>query len=259
MEMQEMYTGQEYTRKSTTTGSIVYLLLSFPLGLLYFLITVIGLSVGMGTLVIWIGLPILFGTLLAIRGMAALERQLVVSLLHIPMPARHSRYSETHRTFIQYFRDMLRDQYTWTSLLYMLLKLPLGIFSFTLALVLPIVATVTTLLPLAYLINLFVNAILLKSGISSTGYIIPYFIEVHGTFDPIMFIRSFIGVPIGILLWFVTRFVLNGLAFGSGELAHALLGPGKTTLVAQPGYQTIPPMPQAYREQQVYMAQENRS
>lgn len=158
-----------------------------------------------------------------------------------------------------YLRDMLRDQYTWTSLLYMILKLPLGIFSFTLALVLPLVATTLTLLPLAYLINLFVNAILLKSGIHSTGYIIPYFIEVHGTFDLVMFIRSFVGIPAGILLWFVTRFVLNGLALGSGELAHALLGPGETMIVAQPDYQTMQPMPQAYRQQQAYMSQENRS
>lgn len=248
----------ENTRKSTTAGNIVYLLLSFPMGLIYFLITVIGLSVGLSTLILWIGLPILFGTFFAIRGMAAVERQLVVSLLRFPLPYRQQRDSETRRTFIRYFSDMLRDPHTWTSLLYMLLKLPLGIFSFTLALVLPILATVTTLLPLAYLINLFVNAILLKSGIQSTGYIIPYFIEVHGTFDLVMFMRSFIGVPVGLLLWFVTRFILNGLAFGSGELARALLGPGETErVVQQPDYQTMPPVIQPY-EQQPYLSQGNR-
>ena len=266
MEMQAMHT--EHTRKSTTAGSIVYLLLSFPLGLIYFLIAVIGLSVGLGTIAIWVGLPILFVTLVAIRGMAALERQLVVGLLHFPIPSRPARHSETRRTFIQYLRDMLRDQYTWTSLLYMILKLPLGIVSFTLALTLPIVATATALMPLAYLINLFVNAILLKSGIDSTGYIIPYFIEVHGTFDLVMFMRSFIGVPIGVLLWFLTGFVLNGLAVGSGELARALLGPIETAPVAQTSYQTMPSMPQSYEqqayesqphEQQMYVTQEQHS
>ena len=50
---------------SSTRGNIVFLLLSFPLGLISFLIAVIGLSVGLGTLVIWIGLPILFATLLS--------------------------------------------------------------------------------------------------------------------------------------------------------------------------------------------------
>jgi hypothetical protein len=228
--------------KPTTAGNIVYLLLSFPLGLIYFLITVFGLSVGLGTVVLWIGLPILFGTFFAIRGMAELERQLVVNLLSFPIPYyQRRRDSEARHTFLRSFSDMLRDPHTWTSMLYMLLKLPLGIFSFTLALVLPIVATAITLLPAAYLINLFVNTILLKNGIQSTGYIIPSFIEVRGTFDPVMFLRSFVGVPVGLLLCFMTRFVLNSLAIGSGELAHALLGPGETARVAQQGeYQTMP-------------------
>jgi hypothetical protein len=34
------------TQKSTTAGNITFLLLSFPLGLIYFLLTVIGLTAG---------------------------------------------------------------------------------------------------------------------------------------------------------------------------------------------------------------------
>src|SRR5258708_21254363 len=108
----------------------------------------------------------------------------------------------------------------------MMLKLPLGIISFTLALVLPLVSITITLMPLAYLINLFVNLILLKSGIQSSSELIPYFIEVHTQFDPLMFTRSFIGAPIGLALLFVTRYLLNGLALLSGEMARALLSPG---------------------------------
>ncbi len=249
----------ENIRERTTVGSIVYLLLSFPMGLIYFLITVIGLCVGISTVILWIGLPILFGTFFAIRGMAALERQLVVSLLRFPIPYRQREESETRRTFLRSFSALLRDPHTWSSMVYMILKLPLGIFSFTLALVLPIVATAVTLLPLAYLINLLVNVILLKNGIQATGDIIPYFIEVHGTFDPVMFIRSFVGVPVGLLLWFVTHFILDGLATASGELACALLGPGESDGIAQqPDYQTMPSMTQGY-EQERYMYQENRS
>jgi hypothetical protein len=214
----------EKTYENTTIGSIVYLLLSFPLGLIYFLITVIGLSVGLGTLVIWIGLPILFATLFAIRGMATVERQLVASLLHFPMPVRYEEHSETRRSLLRDFRDMALDPHTWTSMLYMILKLPLGILSFTLALTLPIVAAALTLLPVTYLINLFVNDILLQNGIHSTGYIIPYFIVVHTNFEPLMFLSTFLAVPVGLLLWYITRLVLNGLATGSAELAHALLG-----------------------------------
>ena len=213
------------TQKSTTAGNIAFLLLSFPFGLLYFLVTVIGFTLGLSTLVIWIGIPILFATVAMIRGMAAVERGIVASLLRVPLPRQPHMQGQPRQTFTRRFGNSLRDPLTWTGTIYMILKLPLGIFSFTLALVLPILAVATTLMPLAYLINLLVNVILLRNGIQSTGYIIPYFIEVHGTFDPVMFARSFIGVPIGLALWFVTRFLLNGLALISGELARALLSP----------------------------------
>ena len=237
----------ERVYKSTTVRSIVYLLLSMPLGILFFTITVVGLSVGLGTLVIWLGLPILFGTFVVIRGMAAIERRLVVTLLDFPLPL-HERRRETRRTFLQYVKDMLRDPLTWTSTLYMLIKLPLGIISFVLALVLPIVSTAITLLPLAYLVNLFVNAILLKNGIQSTGIIIPYFIEVHSSFDLVMFLRSFIGVPVGIVLWYGTRLVLNGVALGSAELVHALLSEDEQAMPIQPSRMEMPMMAGQYRE-----------
>ncbi len=248
----------EGTYKSTTVGSIVYLLLSMPLGILYFTLTVVGLSIGLGTLVIWIGLPILFGTFVAIRGMAAIERRLVVTLLRFPLPYAQRRYGETRRTFMQYVKDMLRDPLTWTSTIYMLIKLPLGILSFTLALVLPIMSTAITLLPLAYLVNLLVNTILLKNGIQSSGTIIPYFIEVNTTFDPIMFLRSFVGVPIGLVLWYVTRLVLNGIALGSAELVHAMLSEDGPAMPVQPSRMEMPMMVGQY-EQQLYMSQENHS
>ena len=215
------------TKKSTTAGNIAFLLLSFPLGLIFFLVTVIGFALGVSTLVLWIGLPILFATLVLVRGMAIIERRLVANLLHVSFPNQLHYHDMPLRGFLKRFGNVLRDPSTWTSMIYMIVKLPLGIISFTLALVLPIVSLALTLLPLVYLVNLFVNTILLKNGIQSTGIIVPYFIEVRGQFDLVMFARSFIGVPIGLALWFVTRFLLNSLALLSGEIAMALLSPGE--------------------------------
>jgi hypothetical protein len=225
-------------------------LLSFPLGLIYFLIAVIGLSVGLGTLVIWIGLPILFATLFIIRGMAEVERRMVSSLLRIPVPYRLPAPPEPRLGFLRRFGRMLSDPYTWTSTIYMLLKLPLGILSFVLALTLLVVSAALVLFPLGYLVSLLVNIILLKNGISSDGMMIPGFIEVHGSFDLIMFARSFIGVPVGIVVWLFTRTLLNGLARASGELANALLGPGVVYVIAQPPASNA--APSAREEQPVY-------
>lgn len=239
MEM-PLYTAQ----KRTTAGNITFLLLSFPLSLFYFLLTVIGLAVGVSTLVIWIGLPVLFATFMIIRGMAEIERRMVTSLLHVSFPAQLHRYDAPQQGFLRRFGSVLRDPLTWTGTIYMILKFPLGIISFTLALVLPLVAIAVTALPVAYLINLFVNLILLKNGIHSTGIIIPYFIEVHTEFDLAMFVRSFIGVPVGLVLWFMTRYLLDGLALLSGEMARALLSPGGVDVTVQPGQLYASPMSQ---------------
>src|SRR5438105_48623 len=87
------------TQKRSTAGNITFLLLSFPLGLVYFLLTVIGLTVGVGTLVIWIGLPVLFATLVVIRGMAAIERRMATSLLRVSFPAPLHRYDAPQQGF----------------------------------------------------------------------------------------------------------------------------------------------------------------
>ena len=246
--------------KGPAMGNIVFLMLALPLGIFYFVITVTGIALGTGTLVIWVGLPILFITLLCIRGMAEIERRLVSSLLRMPQPYQSQGEREPGRGFLRRFGNVLRDPYTWTSMLYMFLKLPIGIISFTLTITLSTLSLALTLLPLTYLINLFVNAILLKNGIASSSIIIPYFLEIHGTFDLLMFARSFVGVPVGIILWVVTSFVLNGLARFSGELANALLGPGVTAFTAQPhqqyhmGYTAHTPTEErpVYQEQRFY-------
>jgi Putative sensor len=219
---------------SSTRGNIIFLLLSFPLGLIYFLIVVLGLAVGLGTLIIWVGLPILFATLFIIRCMAEVERRMVNSLLHLPVPYRLPTPPEPRLGFLRRFGRMLSDPYTWTSTIYVLLKLPLGILSFVLTLTLSVASAALVLFPLGYLVSLLVNVILLKNGIPSDGTLIPGFIEIHGSFDLVMFTRSFIGVPVGIVLWLFTCALLNSLARASGELANALLGPGVAYVIAQP-------------------------
>jgi hypothetical protein len=96
------------TQKSTTAGNIAFLLLSFPFGLLYFLVTVIGFTLGLSTLVIWIGIPILFATVAMIRGMAAVERGIVASLLRVPFPRQPHMQGQPRQTFTRRFGNSLR-------------------------------------------------------------------------------------------------------------------------------------------------------
>lgn len=45
-----------------------YLLLGLPLGIAAFVVSVAGFAAGVGTLVVWLGVPLLAGTLAAARG-----------------------------------------------------------------------------------------------------------------------------------------------------------------------------------------------
>jgi hypothetical protein len=159
---------------------------------------------------------------------------MVSGLLRMPMSDPTLRPAEPRRGFLRSFGRLLNDPFTWTSMVYMVLKLPLGIISFTLVLVLTIVPATLISLPLIYLVNLSVISILAANGIVSSGYLIPGFLEVHSSFELIMFLRSFVGVPVGIVIWIVARFLLNGLALISGELARVLLGPSVSYSIAQP-------------------------
>jgi signal transduction histidine kinase len=51
-----------------------YVLLGFPLGLIACVLCVTGFSVGVSTVIIWVGVPILAATMLLARGLATLER-----------------------------------------------------------------------------------------------------------------------------------------------------------------------------------------
>ena len=56
--------------------NIFYLLLSFPLGLFYFVFLVTGISLGVGLTIIWVGIPILLLVLGGSWLLCKLERAL---------------------------------------------------------------------------------------------------------------------------------------------------------------------------------------
>lgn len=214
---------QQKQQRPRTASNILYLLLSFPLSIVYFVLIVTGMSVGMGTIIIWVGLPILLLTLVAIRGIAALERDLAVGLLRSEIFYRPRREMQ-ELTLIQRFGTLLRDPVTWKSLVYVLIKFPLSVVSFCLTLPLLIVPIALFLVPLGYVIA---TAILQAHGIHPTNnvplWLQPYVVTVTGEFVPGDFAKSFIVTGVGIALWFCFRYIINGLAWVSGELARVFL------------------------------------
>ncbi|MEO6891981.1 MAG: sensor domain-containing protein [Ktedonobacteraceae bacterium] len=211
-------------KHSHTASNMLYLFLSFPLGLIYFILLVVGLSVGVGTVILWIGIPMLLLTLAGIQAMAAMERDLAGHLLHVSIPRPLPR-TDAQRGFRGWARKTLRDPLTWKGLLYVLIKFPLGIISFCLVVTLLTTTLALVLEPLAYLLNVSIDGLLHSQHIDSNSWM-PFVGWFNNVYDPLAMVRSFIGIPAGILLGFVSLYLLNGLAYISGAFAQVMLGPG---------------------------------
>src|SRR5260370_38198731 len=142
-------------RRRETCLNILYVLTAFALGTIYFVFVVTGLSVGLGTLVIWIGLPNLFLTVMTWWQMAAFERQLTMHWLNVYI-APLSYRSEKSMTWSQTFKMRLTHPVTWKSLVYLIVKFPFGICSFTLAVTLVTTTVACILAPVASPVDTFI-------------------------------------------------------------------------------------------------------
>ena len=112
-----------------TYRNILYLGLSFPAGLLYFLLLTIGLSLGVGLSFILIGIPIVLATMLASQWAADVERALSNSLLGTDIPlASNSTLREMHGLGGM-VKAAMRGS-SWKALIYIGLKFPLGLMTF---------------------------------------------------------------------------------------------------------------------------------
>ena len=198
--------------------NIVYLLLGLPLGIAYFVFLVTGVSVGFGLVVIWVGVPILALVLLGSWAMCQFERVLANTLLKedIPPVAREDRSGQSEggdpslgaeeRFFIGAWRRLkahLSDRLTWTGMFYLLLRFPLGIATFVIAVVLISVTGALLGAPAYYWVD---------EGIDFGTW------QVDELWEAI--ILTLIGVP----AVFVALHLMNGTAFLSGRLARVMLG-----------------------------------
>ncbi|WAL69837.1 sensor histidine kinase [Amycolatopsis cynarae] len=121
--------------------TIAFMVSAFVLRLFEFVLTVCGITLGVATTVIWVGIPILMGTTSMVRGFADLERRFVRRMLDTPMPPAERLPVEGG--FVRRWRVQLVDPSTWRDLAYLLVVFPLGIVEFAIGL------TSIVLLPIA--------------------------------------------------------------------------------------------------------------
>lgn len=124
----------EVTYDPRAWGSMLYLLLSMATGMIYFTWAITGFYLSVGLAVLIIGIPFFGFFLLSVRGIALVEGRIVEALLGVRMP-RRPIFDNRNLGLWERFKVLIRERTTWTSLVYMLLMMPLGIIYFTILIV----------------------------------------------------------------------------------------------------------------------------
>lgn len=110
-----------------TYRNLLYLLLMFPLGILYFNLLLIGFTTGIGLAVVIIGVPIILLVLVGVTGMATFERTLISVLLGIHISPSSEIDADGVWTRLT---QLVADRRTWMAVVYLLSVFVFGSFVF---------------------------------------------------------------------------------------------------------------------------------
>ncbi|WP_202842892.1 sensor domain-containing protein [Luteimonas saliphila] len=196
-------------------ASLFYMLLSLATGIFYFTWVVAGFSVSLGLSITIIGIPLLILFFGSVRVLSLVEGRIVEVMLGERMP-RRPLYTVRGRTIWQRIGDMFTDARTWSTLLYFLLMLPLGVAYFTLAIVL--IATSLSFIAAPLLVWLGIA----DANVSIDGW---QLLNVHGhvvgTSLPEWGLPAVFAA--GIVLLFATMHIARGIGRLHGLMAKHLL------------------------------------
>ena len=208
-----------------TWRETIHLLLNMPIGIATFTIIVTGFATGFGLLITLVGIPILIAMLYVSRAMGWFERGRAKLLLDVDVPSPYRADPPSDRWW-RVPVSRLTDPATWTEIVYHLLLLPIGIFTFTVVLTFWTLGLSLLLLP-AYAWALdppvqFIDSwVQIDAGngssISIAGF--PHNVWVIDT--PWEF--AVISL-IGLVVILITPWVVRGLATANRALVRGLLG-----------------------------------
>ena len=189
--------------------NLIYLGAAFPLGVFYFVFLVSGISLGISTLIIWLGIPILLLVGFGWWFMASFERFMAIHLLNEDIPEMVQQSNESPDIWTR-FKVYFTNPVTWKSLLYLLLKFPLGMATFVILITLVSLTLAFLSMPLTY-----ESLPAFQAGISIGMGLPVWHIDSLGD--------ALLCVVIGLLLWPVTLHITNGLAWVHAKFARLML------------------------------------
>ncbi len=189
-----------------TYKNLLYLLLAFPLGIAYYIVLMIGFTVGLGLSILVVGLGILLATVIGLRYIASFERSLANTLLGTTI-RKPDDIKKAGKGIVGTAKAYLQASSTWRGLGFVALKFPIGLLSFVL--LVTFLGTAVELL----LIPLFPGGVF---NVEVAGWIVAESVETTT--------EQAIAVPTGAILVLLALHILNAFAKANVSIASSLLG-----------------------------------
>lgn len=195
--------------RGVAAGS-AYLLLSFPIALIAFVLVVSIALLGVGMSIVWAGLPILVLTVLIARVFAATERRMIASV--DGRPAAEPAYLAPEGGMVGRLLTPLRDPQSWLDVTWVFVRFLLSIITFSVALTWLVGAAAIVLGPLSALV---LDAVLPPGDYNPA-------LRALGLADSIWADAALQGL-VGLIFLLTLPWVIRGLATAQVALARGLL------------------------------------
>ena len=219
-----------------TWKETLHLLLNMPIGVATFTIIVTGFATGFGLLITLIGIPILIAMLYVSRAMGWFERGRAKALLDLDVPSPY-RPDPQRDTWYRPFLSRASDPATWVEIVYHLILMPLGVITFTIVVTFWTLGLGLLFSPLLALIqqspvHLFDawfkviadnSPLLVRIAAPDRGW--HWIIDTPFEFGIVAFA--------GLLVIFLTPWVVRGLATANRTIVRGMLGKDVTERVRE--------------------------
>jgi hypothetical protein len=187
-----------------TYATILYLLLSLPLGIIYFTVAITGLALSIGLTPIFIGIPLFFGVAKLLNGIVNFEQSMIRQILGLPTPPVSYTYNQQSEAGQNWLMRMVRgfDSGLFIrNLLLVLLKFVTGIVFFVIMVTVISLGLGLIALPVVHIILMNEMQLdILENNLFS------YF-HIDWTYNQ----QYMLYVGVGLVLFWIALRVVNGL------------------------------------------------
>lgn len=182
--------------------NLVYILFAFPLSIIYFSLSITGLSLSLGLLIIVAGFFIFIGTLIMMQGFRWLDIQLTRVFLGMTITIEKEEPQEPG--FLSFLKRLFGAGSTWKCFIfYLLIKFPMDIIIWSVTIAF-IAVTLDLMLAPVFYDEIFYND-------DFTNFLVRFFGDV--------FVLPFLGIIWGM----ISLHVIRGLAWVCREINQVFL------------------------------------